>query len=156
MSTPVTVESIALMGVVTLAGGYQLASFAKRVGKKRYQVKLAYPAITGNPDFELIYRAQQNCLEFYPIFMSALWTSGLFFHKYPTFLAGVVYLYSREKYFTGYSKSAEQRLPGFHWSVRCLMSLLTMGVVGLGHTLLKQYAGINLYEQYLHQYLNFN
>ncbi|OWF45124.1 microsomal glutathione S-transferase 2-like [Mizuhopecten yessoensis] len=155
MSTPIYVENVALLGIVTLAGGYQLASFAKRVGKKRYQVKLAYPAITGNPEFELIYRAQQNCLEFYPIFMSAFWTSGIFFHPAPTFLAGVVYLYAREKYFTGYSKSVEGRMSGFRWSVRGLMSLLAMGGVGLCHAVLKQYAGINVYEQYLQQYLKF-
>ncbi|XP_033742076.1 microsomal glutathione S-transferase 2-like [Pecten maximus] len=155
MSTVISVENVALLGVVTLAGGYQLGSFAKRVGRKRYQVKLAYPAVTGHPDFELIYRAQQNCLEFYPIFMSAFWTSGLFFNSVPTFLVGVVYLYARERYFTGYSKSAEGRMPGFRWSVRCLMALWGMGIAGLGHTLLKQYAGIDVYGQYLQQYLKF-
>ncbi|XP_069129823.1 microsomal glutathione S-transferase 2-like [Argopecten irradians] len=155
MSTVINLENVALLGVVTLAGGYQLGSFAKRVGKRRYQVKLAYPAVTGNKDFELIYRAQQNCLEFYPVFMSAFWISGLFFHQVPTFLAGVGYLYAREKYFTGYTKSAEERLPGFRWSVRCLMALTAMGMFGLANILLKQYAGIDVCDQYLRQYIKF-
>uniref|UniRef100_A0A8C0IL12 Microsomal glutathione S-transferase 2 n=1 Tax=Chelonoidis abingdonii TaxID=106734 RepID=A0A8C0IL12_CHEAB len=78
-------------------------------GKSRKQHKIMPPEVTGTPDFERIFRAQQNCVEFYPIFLVALWAAGCFFNQVLAALLGLVYMYTRHKYFHGYAESAKGR-----------------------------------------------
>lgn len=86
-----------------------------------------------SPDSSCVFRA--NCSEYFPIFITVLWTSGLFFsqgeptaesltvtvctwsvsHRECSCVAGLssvcglLYLYGRLCYFRGYSQAAQQR-----------------------------------------------
>ena len=44
-----------------------------QVGKARQTFGIKAPAITGNPDFERVFRVQMNTLEWLPIFLPSLW-----------------------------------------------------------------------------------
>uniref|UniRef100_A0A7N4PA11 Microsomal glutathione S-transferase 2 n=1 Tax=Sarcophilus harrisii TaxID=9305 RepID=A0A7N4PA11_SARHA len=57
--------------------------FAWQVGKARKKYKISPPAVIGSPAFERVFRAQQNCLEFYPIFLVTFWMAGWFFNQAP-------------------------------------------------------------------------
>ncbi|NXA46371.1 LTC4S synthase, partial [Nothocercus julius] len=58
-----------------------LAYFALQVIYARRKYKISPPETTGHPEFERIFRAQVNCSEYFPIFVSLLWVAGIFFHQ---------------------------------------------------------------------------
>ncbi|KAK3099414.1 hypothetical protein FSP39_004053 [Pinctada imbricata] len=94
---------------VCIAGDCVTVQFGLRTGAIRRKYKLDYPAMTGNENVERAIRAQQNTLEFFPLFSTSLWLSGIYFHQVPAGLAGLFYLYGRNKYFEGYLESADRR-----------------------------------------------
>ncbi|KFV64477.1 Microsomal glutathione S-transferase 2 [Dryobates pubescens] len=71
--------------------------------------KVMPPAVTGAPEFDRTFRAQQNCVEFYPVFLTLLWTAGWFFNQEVASLLGVLYVFTRYKYFHGYVQSVKGR-----------------------------------------------
>lgn len=150
--TAIHLEDLVFLGIVTVLACFQLTIFAQKVGHARKKHKISYPAMTGSPDFERCLRAQQNCLEFFPIFLPLLWTAGIFFHQVPVAVAGLVYMYARHMYFEGYCQSVEGRLPGFRLNVLVLKALLLMVSIGIVNMLLKTYLGINIKEEYLNFY----
>ncbi|MEQ2168856.1 hypothetical protein GOODEAATRI_018995, partial [Goodea atripinnis] len=52
-----------------------------------------------------------SCLgsEYFPIFITVMWTSGVFFSQGLSSVCGLLYLYGRLRYFWGYAESAEGR-----------------------------------------------
>lgn len=142
--TVIHLEDIVYPGIVTTAAGIQLGIFAGKVYNARTKYKIEFPAVTGNTNFERVFRAQQNTLEWFPVFATALWGSSLFFHQVPSALCGVVYLYSRHKYFKDYSASVEARVPGFILGVKCMQIMLVMSAAGFVTVLLRRHAGIDL------------
>uniref|UniRef100_A0A672GQ40 Microsomal glutathione S-transferase 2 n=1 Tax=Salarias fasciatus TaxID=181472 RepID=A0A672GQ40_SALFA len=103
---------------------------ARRVGWSRMAHKILPPAVTGPPEFERAFRAHQNCVEFYPLFLVNLWTSGLFFHEPTAVAGGLLYMFARHLYFNGYVKAAKNRLPGFYLTLAVLFSLASLAVLG--------------------------
>ncbi|XP_073197278.1 microsomal glutathione S-transferase 2 isoform X3 [Lepidochelys kempii] len=96
-----------LLAAVSLLSACQQSHFAWLVGKSRKQHKIMPPEVTGTPEFDRIFRAQQNCVEFYSIFLVALWIAGWFFKQELAALLGLVYMYTHHKYFHGYAESAK-------------------------------------------------
>jgi glutathione S-transferase len=90
---------------------YFLISF--RVGKARYAYGVKAPAVSGNPDFERLYRVQMNTLEWMPMFLPALWLFAIYVSDAIAAGLGVVWIVGRLLYFTGYAKAADKRGPGF-------------------------------------------
>uniref|UniRef100_A0A8C5SGI0 Leukotriene C4 synthase n=1 Tax=Laticauda laticaudata TaxID=8630 RepID=A0A8C5SGI0_LATLA len=86
------------------------AYFAIQVITFRRKFKVSPPIISGPPEFERIFRAQANCSEYFPIFLSLLWVAGIFSHQVLAAFCGLIYLYARYQYFRGYAHSAERRL----------------------------------------------
>ena len=78
---------------------------------RRYNVKL--PAMTGNPDFERIYRIHANTLEWMPTFLVPLWLCAIYLSDAGAAVLGLVWIVGRIMYYAGYSKAVERRLPGF-------------------------------------------
>src|ERR1700742_4308995 len=75
-----------------------------------YGVKL--PAISGNPDFERVFRVQMNTLEWLPILLPSLWLFAIYVSDLYAALLGLVWIAGRILYMTGYEKAAEKRSPG--------------------------------------------
>uniref|UniRef100_A0A8C5NWF1 Microsomal glutathione S-transferase 2 n=1 Tax=Jaculus jaculus TaxID=51337 RepID=A0A8C5NWF1_JACJA len=70
-----------LLAAVSFLSSCQQSYFAWQVGNARMKCKVAPPAVTGSLEFERIFRAQQNSLEFYPIFIVNLWIAGWYFNQ---------------------------------------------------------------------------
>uniref|UniRef100_A0A8C8RDE9 Microsomal glutathione S-transferase 2 n=1 Tax=Pelusios castaneus TaxID=367368 RepID=A0A8C8RDE9_9SAUR len=141
-----------LLAAVSLLSACQQIHFAWLVGKSRKQHKIMPPAVTGTPDFDRIFRAQQNCVEFYPIFLAALWIAGWFFSQELAALLGLAYMYSRHKYFHGYAESVQGRISGFYWSVVVLLALMVLCAAGITHSFLDEYLDFNIIKK-LHKLL---
>ncbi|XP_065672554.1 microsomal glutathione S-transferase 2 isoform X2 [Hydra vulgaris] len=134
--------------IITSVSSLQMVSFARRVGKARQKYKVPPPETTGDEGFVRIFRAHQNSVEFYPVFLASLWSSSLLFHQVPPTVLGVVYMLARSKYFKGYSESAEKRLPGFKVSVTALVGLGICSFLGTAHILFTKYTGNSLFSYF--------
>ncbi|NXY25129.1 MGST2 transferase, partial [Atrichornis clamosus] len=83
--------------------------FAWLVEKSRMKHKVMPPAVTGAPESDRTFHAQQNSDEFYPMFLTGLWTAGCFFNQELSSFLGVLYILARCKYFHGYVQSVKGR-----------------------------------------------
>ncbi|XP_075020846.1 leukotriene C4 synthase [Calonectris borealis] len=124
-------NQIDLLATVTVLGVLEQAYFALQVIYARRKYKISPPETTGHPEFERIFRAQANCSEYFPIFVSLLWVAGIFFHQGVAAACGLLYLYTRFKYFQGYTVAAQGRLGPLYTSARLLWLLLGLAVAGL-------------------------
>jgi glutathione S-transferase len=95
----------------------------------KFDVKL--PATTGNPDFERIFRAHANMLEWMPTFLVPLWLCAIYLSDMAAAAVGIVWIAGRIVYFIGYSKAAEQRFPGFFIQSTACALLFFGAVVGI-------------------------
>jgi glutathione S-transferase len=77
----------------------------------KYGVKL--PAISGNEDFERVFRVQMNTLEWLPIFLPSLWLFAIYISDRIAAIAGLVWIAGRIVYMIGYTEAAPKRSPGF-------------------------------------------
>ncbi|SDO37655.1 MAPEG family protein [Afipia sp. GAS231] len=90
---------------------YAYASILVSQARGKFGVKL--PAISGTPDFERVFRAQMNTLEWLPMFLPSLWLFAIYIGD--TFAAGLglVWVIGRVLYVHGYAQAVEKRGPGF-------------------------------------------
>lgn len=137
-------EAMLFPAIVSLMHAYQLAIMAKSVGGLRSKFKISPPAVSGDPGFERGLRAQQNTLEFCPIFLILLWISAKFFNPVLASVTSLLYIKARSDYFTGYCASVEGRKAGFGRSVYIIQLLLVYSVLGLTHTTLMTYFNIDI------------
>ncbi|XP_005816800.1 microsomal glutathione S-transferase 2 [Xiphophorus maculatus] len=132
-------DSPLLLAAVTLLSAFQMGYLARRVGWSRMAHKILPPVVSGPPEFERTFRAHQNCVEFYPLFLVSLWTCGMFFSEVLAAATGLVYMAARQLYFNGYTQSTKKRLPGFYLTLAALLTLSVLAVVGITHGLLDKY-----------------
>uniref|UniRef100_A0A5F9C1U4 Uncharacterized protein n=1 Tax=Oryctolagus cuniculus TaxID=9986 RepID=A0A5F9C1U4_RABIT len=53
--------------------------FGFQVGRARMKHKIMPPAVAGSLEFERVFRTKR--VEFYPIFLTALWIAGWYFNQ---------------------------------------------------------------------------
>ena len=99
--------------IVTLLAVAFYFFLATRVSAAHSRFNLRLPATTGNPDFERIFRAHMNTLEWMPTFLVLLWLCATYLSDVVATVLGVVWIVGRAVYFAGYSRAVEKRLPGF-------------------------------------------
>ena len=95
----------------------------------RFGVKL--PAMTGNVDFERVYRVQMNMLEWMPTFLVPLWLFAIYLSDMWAAVLALVWLGGRIWYFVGYSAATEKRLPGFFIQSMVCVILFIGALVGI-------------------------
>ena len=118
-----------LVAIVTLLALILYFTMSLGVARARTEFKIAAPAISGNPDFERVFRVQANTLEWLPIFLPSLWLFAIFWNDRIAALIGVVWIVGRILYMTGYSKAAQSRGPGF--AIQALATgVLLFGALG--------------------------
>ena len=83
------------------------------VGKARVKFGIKAPAVSGNPDFERVFRVQMNTLEWLPIFLPALWLFAIYISDPWAAVFGLIWILGRILYLSGYSQAAEKRSMGF-------------------------------------------
>jgi glutathione S-transferase len=84
-----------------------------RVARARAKFGIKAPAITGDPDFERVFRGQMNTLEWMPIFIPSLWLFAIYLSDPIAAALGLVWIVGRFLYMTGYAQAAEKRRMGF-------------------------------------------
>nr|XP_033785150.1 microsomal glutathione S-transferase 2 [Geotrypetes seraphini] len=136
-----------LLAVVSFLSACQQGYYAKMVGRSRIKHNITPPAVNGPAEFERVFRAQQNCVEFYPLFLVFLWTAGSFFNQELAAIIGLCYMYARHVYFRGYVDSAKGRLPGFYSSLAALFCLMILGTAGITNRALDEYLDFDLLEK---------
>jgi glutathione S-transferase len=100
-----------------------------RVAKARSTFGIPAPAISGNPDFERVFRVQMNTLEWMPIFLPSLWLYAIYVSDPVAAGLGVVWIAGRILYMTGYSQAANKRSLGF--GIQALAcGILLLGALG--------------------------
>jgi glutathione S-transferase len=101
-----------------------------RVGMARETFGIKAPAISGNPDFERMFRVQMNTLEWMPIFLPSLWLFAIYISDPIAAALGVVWIAGRVLYMTGYLQAAEKRSVGFgiQWLA---VTILWLGALGM-------------------------
>ena len=97
-----------------------------RVAKARARFGIKAPAITGNDDFERVFRVQMNTLEWLPIFLPSLWLFAIYLSDPIAAAIGLLWIAGRALYMTGYSKAANKRGRGFG------IQALATGILWLG------------------------
>src|SRR6202048_519356 len=110
-----------------------------QVAKARVAFGIKAPAITGNSDFERVFRVQMNTLEWMPIFLPSLWLFAIYVSDPAAAVLGLVWIAGRILYMTGYSQAADKRGRGFGVQAMAVGALwlgpLGTLVWGLIHTL---------------------
>jgi glutathione S-transferase len=102
-----------LTALVTCLAILMYFFFSFQVAKARGIYSIKAPAISGNPDFERVFRVQMNTLEWMPIFLPALWLFAIYISDAIAAALGVVWIVGRILYMTGYAKAANKRSRGF-------------------------------------------
>ena len=83
------------------------------VSRARHTFGVKLPAISGNPDFERVFRAQMNTLEWLPIFLPALWLFAVYLGDVVAAAIGLVWVVGRILYVLGYAQAVAKRSLGF-------------------------------------------
>ena len=100
-----------------------------RVPAARRKYNVPAPAISGNPDFERVFRVQMNTLEWMPIFLPLLWLFALYVGDRSAAVLGLIWIAGRIYYMVSYSQAADRRGPGF--SIQALVcGVLAIGALG--------------------------
>ena len=90
---------------------YFYSSILVSRARGKFGVKL--PAISGNPDFERVFRAQMNTLEWLPIFLPSLWLFAVYVSDGLAAAIGLVWVIGRILYVLGYAQAVAKRSLGF-------------------------------------------
>ncbi|CAO2613193.1 Microsomal glutathione S-transferase 2 [Lemmus lemmus] len=129
-----------LLAAVSVLSACQQTYFAVHVGKARLKYKIPAPAVTGSLEFERIFRAQQNSLESYPIFVLILWMAGWYFNQ-------------------GNYKNTHLTLPcsscritGFKLSLGSLALLTVLAVLGIANRFLDEYLDFHVTKKLKHPF----
>ena len=116
----------ALVTLLAVAFYFVTSTLVSRA-RSKFGVKL--PAISGNPDFERVFRAQMNTLEWLPIFLPSLWLFAIYISDGIAAAIGLVWIIGRIVYVVGYAKAVPQRSPGF--AIQSLAAIaLWIGAIG--------------------------
>jgi len=115
-----------LIAIVTLLSLLTYFWIGSRVAGARSKHGIAAPAVSGNEDFERVFRAHQNTLEWLPIYLPSLWLFAFYWDNTLAAVLGLIWIVGRILYATGYAKAAGQRGVGF------AVQALTTGVLLFG------------------------
>jgi glutathione S-transferase len=122
-----------LSAIVTILALVLYIVMFMRVGSARSKYKIEAPAVTGDPNFERVYRVQMNTLEQLPIFFAGLWLATIYFKMLGWLPAaiGLLWVIGRYMYMEGYIAAAGKRSTGFLISGIAALALLVMALVGV-------------------------
>ena len=103
-------QAVAIVTILALA---QFILFTIQVGSMRGKHGVKAPAITGHPDFERMFRVQQNTMEQLIAFVPALWIYAYLVNPFWGAAIGLVFIVGRFIYRAAYLKDPDSRGLGF-------------------------------------------
>lgn len=126
------------IAIVTILALIQYSVFGVQVGRMRVKHGVKAPAISGHPEFERMFRVQQNTLEQLVMFLPALWIYGYFGRALLAAAAGVVFIIGRFIYRVSYVRDPSTRGTGFTITIIATLFLLVAGLIAAGYDLYAQ------------------
>jgi len=114
------------VAIVTLLSLLTYFWIGYRVAGARGKHGISAPATTGHVDFERVFRAHQNTLEWLPIYLPSLWLFAFYWDSRIAAALGAVWIIGRVLYALGYAREAGARSTGF------LVQALATGVLLFG------------------------
>jgi glutathione S-transferase len=129
--------SMPLPALTTLVAVLLYFTTTANVARARGKFKIAAPAVTGNADFERIFRIQMNTLEQLAAFLPSLWLFALYVNAAWASAIGAVWIVGRALYVVGYTRAASKRGPGFGIGFVALAVLWLGAIWGVVATLLR-------------------
>jgi len=117
-----------LVTVITLIVFFVITA---NVGRARLKYKVPVPQTSGDPDFERVFRVQQNTLEQLILFLPSLWLFSLFVSQIWGAGIGGVWVIGRILYAWGYYQEAQKRRLGFGINALSVIVLLLGSLVGI-------------------------
>src|SRR5215469_18458485 len=117
--------------IVTLLALLFYVYTALAVARARAKFGVKVPAISGQPDFERVFRVQMNTLEWLPIFLPSLWLFAVYMNDAAAAAIGLLWIIGRVLYFRGYTAAAEKRERGFGIQALATAILLFGALAGI-------------------------
>lgn len=118
------VHIIAMLAVI------QFFYFSFMVGRAREKYGIKAPAISGNEEFERVFRVQMNTLEQLVCFLPALFVASQYWSPLFVALVGFVYLVGRALYRRAYVVDPGKRALGFLLTIVPTAILMLAGLAG--------------------------
>ena len=118
------------LAIVTILVLLQAFLFALQVGKARASYGVDAPAISGNTEFERVFRVHQNTLEQLVLFLPSLWIFGYYVNALVGAALGIVFIIGRFVYRNAYVKDPAKRSMGFQIGALSMMVVMIGGVIG--------------------------
>ncbi len=122
-------EYIEYTAIVTLLALMQFMLFSIQVGAMRVKHGVKAPAITGHPEFERMFRIQQNTMEQLVVFVPALWIYAHLVNPLWGAGIGLLFVIGRFVYRAAYLKDPASRSNGFTIGVLATSVLLVWSLV---------------------------
>lgn len=116
------------LATLTALAVYFIAGLLVAVARAKYKIKA--PATVGDPAFERAFRAQQNMLEWMPLFLPALWLFAFAVNDIWASVLGFAWALVRLGYILAYSADATKRGPYFGAQVFIVIVLWTGALIG--------------------------
>lgn len=125
-----------LVYLVMLLALLQFYLFGVAVGRARTTYGIAAPAVSGNADFERIYRVHMNTLEQLVVMIPAMLVYAHYINARWAAAFGLIYIIGRIVFYFGYRKAANKRSLGFTISALPVMILLAGAIFAVCRALL--------------------
>ncbi|MGD9583643.1 MAG: MAPEG family protein [Lysobacterales bacterium] len=124
------------IAIITLLNVLLMFVAALLVGRARGTYQIKAPAVSGQVDFERVFRAQQNTLEQTLMFLPTLWLAAQYGHAGYVAALGYVWLLGRTWYLFAYARDAARRGGGFMVGMLAWLGLTILCLIGIGQQLL--------------------
>jgi glutathione S-transferase len=109
----IDIKQLQGVGLVTIFSLILFFVLTINVGIARAKYNVPVPQISGNENFERVFRVQQNTLEQLIMFLPALWLFSLFVNAIAANVLGGIWIVGRILYAWGYYVEAGKRGLGF-------------------------------------------
>ncbi len=123
ISTPALVDLVALLALL------QFVFFAALVGRARGRHGVRAPAVSGNEQFERIYRVQMNTLELLVMLLPSMVIAARYWPAWAVASLGGVYLLGRLLYWRAYVAEPSRRGAGYLLSFAPVLVLMLAALV---------------------------
>lgn len=119
----------ALVAIVTVLALILYLWMGISVGRARYRLGVAAPAMTGHPEFERHVRVHANTLEWLVVFLPCMWLFAVYVNEPVAAGLGLVWILGRLFYMLGYRRDPKARAAGFLIQGLAALALL-IGALG--------------------------
>jgi len=127
----IDLQSLIFPALATVATLLVYLVLTINVGRARAKYKVPAPQISGDANFERVFRVQQNTSEQLLLFLPSLWLFSLFVSPIWGAGIGAVWVIGRIVYAWGYYTAAEKRGIGFGINSLSVLVLLIGALVGI-------------------------